>query len=262
MRNSDGGDPVAMGDHPEVIDSLAGSTRDLRAAAPDAGAGFGALHNAAVAEGVLTALDENVYLDLNRDGAAPTEAEIFSSLAVFAHPDDESFGLGAVLGALVDAGIDVAGVCFTHGEASTLGAAGVDLHRLRAAELVEAAAALAIGDVELLDYPDGGLSDIPLGELAERVIDQARRHHADLLVAFDEGGITGHPDHQQATRAALAAGRRLGLPVLAWAVTDTVATALNAEFASTFVGRGPGELDLTLAVDRRRQLAAIRSEEH
>jgi len=190
--------------------------------------------------------DEHTYRDLGRDGAASTAVEISSPLAVFAHPDDESFGLGAVLDSLVDAGIGVAGVCFTHGEASTLGAAGVDLHRLRAAELAGAAEALALGEVELLDYPDGGLSDVPLAELAGRVIDATHRHHADLLVVFDEGGVSGHPDHQQATRAALAAAEHLGLPVLAWAVTDRVAAALNAEFGSTFAGRGPGEVDLTL----------------
>ena len=135
-----------------------------------------------------------------------------SALAVLAHPDDESFGLGAVLSALVDAGTEVAGVCFTHGEASTLGAAGSDLHQTRAGELADAATALGIGDVELLDYPDGHLSNTPIAELADQVVDAARRHHADLLVVFDEGGITGHPDHQHATRAALAAAHRLDLP--------------------------------------------------
>ena len=39
----------------DVIDGLAGPTRDLRAAAPEAWAGFGALHKAAVAEGTLPA---------------------------------------------------------------------------------------------------------------------------------------------------------------------------------------------------------------
>lgn len=209
------------------------------------------------AVGRLVPPDEQKHFDLDRPDPAPTLTAISSVLAVFAHPDDESFGLGAVLDSLVDAGVDVAGLCFTHGEASTLGEAGVDLHSLRAAELAEAAAALAIGAVDLLDYPDGGLSDVSIGALVERVIDAGRRHHADLLVVFDEGGITGHPDHQQATRAALAAADRLGLPVVAWAVTDTVATTLNGEFGSSFVGRGPDEVDLTVAVDRRRQLAAI-----
>ena len=40
-----------MSDYHQVIDGLAGPTREPRAAAPDAWAGFGALHKAAVAEG-------------------------------------------------------------------------------------------------------------------------------------------------------------------------------------------------------------------
>ena len=43
-----------------------------------------------------------------------------SVLAICAHPDDESFGLGAVLSAFVDAGARVSLLCFTRGEASTL----------------------------------------------------------------------------------------------------------------------------------------------
>jgi len=43
------------------------------------------------------------------------------ALAVIAHPDDESFGLGAVLAALSGAGAQVRVLCFTRGEASTLG---------------------------------------------------------------------------------------------------------------------------------------------
>ena len=39
----------------EVIEELAGPTRELRAAAPDAWTGFGALHKAAVGDGVLPA---------------------------------------------------------------------------------------------------------------------------------------------------------------------------------------------------------------
>ena len=41
-------------------------------------------------------------------------------LAVVAHPDDESFGLGAVLSALVIGDVRASVICFTHGEASAL----------------------------------------------------------------------------------------------------------------------------------------------
>ena len=178
-------------------------------------------------------------------------------LAVVAHPDDESFGLGAVLSAFGDAGSSVAGVCFTHGEASTLGDQQGDLGRLRTEELVKAAHALGIGEVELFDRPDGSLAAVAVSELAELVVVAARSYDADLLLAFDDAGITGHPDHQQATRAALEAGKRLDLAVLAWAIPETVANTLNAEFATTFLGRGPDEVDIDITVDRRRQLDAI-----
>ncbi len=46
---------MTMATYHDVIDDLAGSTKELRAAAPDAWAGFGALHKSAVAEGVLPA---------------------------------------------------------------------------------------------------------------------------------------------------------------------------------------------------------------
>ena len=67
-----------------------------------------------------------------------------SLLAVVAHPDDESFGLGALLDAFtrVRAGVEV--LCLTHGEASTLHGAPGDLASVRGAEL--------LGDTESLRW--------------------------------------------------------------------------------------------------------------
>jgi hypothetical protein len=45
--------------------------------------------------------------------------------------------------------------------------------------------------------------------------------------------------------------------VLAWAVPDPVAATLNAEHGTDFRGRSAAEIDLTIAVDRGRQLRAI-----
>jgi LmbE family N-acetylglucosaminyl deacetylase len=44
------------------------------------------------------------------------------ALVVVAHPDDESFGLGAVIEAFVTSGTTVHVLCLTKGEASTVGA--------------------------------------------------------------------------------------------------------------------------------------------
>ena len=57
-------------------------------------------------------------------------------LAVVAHPDDESFGLGAILDAFARAGAGVEALCLTHGESSTLHGAPGDLASLRGAEPV------------------------------------------------------------------------------------------------------------------------------
>jgi len=176
---------------------------------------------------------------------------------VCAHPDDESFGLGAILSTLADTGTRTSALCFTHGEASTLHGVAGDLAAIRADELAAAGAILGVTDLELLDYPDGHLAAQPLDELTGHVTRVARTVDASALLVFDHGGITGHPDHQRATDAALRAAVGLGCPVLAWAIPDKVAQLLNDEFHTTFAGRRDDELDITIPVDRVRQLDAI-----
>jgi LmbE family N-acetylglucosaminyl deacetylase/organic hydroperoxide reductase OsmC/OhrA len=187
-------------------------------------------------------------------GGLPRAARV---LAVCAHPDDESFGLGAVLDAFVRAGSKVSVLSLTRGEASraTERTAG-ELGEVRAGELASAAAALGLERARAMDYPDGRLAAAPLDELAREVRDAAATSGAELLVVFDEQGITGHPDHRHATSAAVRAGRAVGLPVLAWAIPDAVARTLNTEYGTSFVGTGPDDL-FSIEVDRSRQWKAI-----
>ncbi len=113
-------------------------------------------------------------------------------------------------------------LCFTHGEASTLGTTSQDLATVRAAELAAAARVLGVSSVRLLSYPDGALRDVALEELCGEVETRAVVDSVDCLLVFDEGGITGHPDHDRATQAARAIAEQLGVPVLAWAVPAAV----------------------------------------
>jgi len=182
----------------------------------------------------------------------PTAEEV---LAVCAHPDDESFGLGAVLATFSGQGARARVLCFTHGEASTLDGSGRSMAEVRAEELGAAAKVLGIDGVSLLSYPDGHLGDVPVNELAHHVDEAARS--AALLVVFDKGGITGHRDHRRATEAALLAAKRRRLPVLAWVVPEAVAAQLNAELGTGFVGRHPSEIDFAVEVSRSRQHEAI-----
>jgi LmbE family N-acetylglucosaminyl deacetylase len=174
-------------------------------------------------------------------------------LAVVAHPDDESFGLGAVLSTLVEAGRDVRVVCLTRGEASTLGAPD-NLADIRRAELSRAAACLGVSEVTLEDFPDGGLNRVSpevLDEAVERRLGDAR-----LVVVFEPGGVTGHPDHRVATETALRVAARHHLAVVEWGVAPEIATALRREIGVKFVVLdGAGVADVS--VDRARQLAAV-----
>lgn len=180
------------------------------------------------------------------------------AIVVVAHPDDESFGLGAILAALADRGGDVDVLCFTRGEASTLHGVEGGLAEIRARELADAADELGVRRVELLNFPDGGLSTIALEELVAQIAEFTTEERIDGVVVFDPSGITGHPDHQQATRAAMAFASERGLPVLGWTLPESVAAALNDEFGAGFVGHPEAEIDVVVEVDRARQRQAIR----
>jgi hypothetical protein len=161
-------------------------------------------------------------------------------LAVVAHPDDESFGLGAIIDKMTSAGAAVHVLCYTRGEASTLNQAEAGLIRQRARELRQAGAALGVSTAALLDYPDGRLSAVPGAELAAHAAGLAARYRPGGLLVFDDTGITGHPDHRAATAAADRAAGSLGLPVLAWALPAGIAGRLRARPASRSPGRRPG----------------------
>jgi LmbE family N-acetylglucosaminyl deacetylase len=180
-----------------------------------------------------------------------------SVLAVVAHPDDESFGLGAVLSAFADAGAAVSVLCFTHGEASTLHGVEGDLAALRADELAAAAKVLGLRDVTLLDRPDGGLAGVEPAELDAAVRRAAADVAAEGLIGFDLTGVTGHPDHAAATASAVRTAERLDVPVLGWTLPLAVAERLRREHGAPFDGQADAAIDLVVPVDRTTQLEAV-----
>ncbi|MBO0866614.1 MAG: PIG-L family deacetylase [Mycobacterium sp.] len=175
-----------------------------------------------------------------------------------AHPDDESFGLGAVLSAFADQNAQLAVLCLTRGEASTLHGVVGELTEIRAAELAAAAKVLGVSSVELLGYPDGQLADTPADELAMPVIDFAQRFGAQGLLVFDSDGVTGHGDHRHATATAQVAAAQIGLPVLGWTLPAALAETLNSEYRTSFTGHPIADIDLVVPVDRDRQYQAVR----
>ena len=132
-------------------------------------------------------------------------------LAVLAHPDDESFGLGGTLALYAKRGYDTHLVCATRGEAGTVDAEHLhgfkDIASLRTAELDCAASHLGLKGVHYLGYRDSGMPGSednqhpeaqirhPVEEVAGRVVKFIRELKPDVVLTFDPIGGYKHPDH-------------------------------------------------------------------
>jgi LmbE family N-acetylglucosaminyl deacetylase len=120
-------------------------------------------------------------------------------LLVMAHPDDESMGAGGLVLRHTRAGIPTYLVCATYGEAGWMGkppgAKEVELPEIRARELEEAAAALALSGVELWDYPDGRVASSDQKEITQRVWEHIAKVRPRVVVGWGPDGAYGHPDH-------------------------------------------------------------------
>jgi LmbE family N-acetylglucosaminyl deacetylase len=120
-------------------------------------------------------------------------------LVVLAHPDDESMGTGGLILRHTRAGIATHLICATYGEAGWMGkppgANKKDLAEIRARELEEAAAALALTGVELWDYPDGGVTASDQQQITQRIWEQISTLRPRAVVGWGPDGAYGHPDH-------------------------------------------------------------------
>jgi LmbE family N-acetylglucosaminyl deacetylase len=176
--------------------------------------------------------------------------------AVVAHPDDETFGLGALLATLASEGREVRVLCLTHGEASTIGATD-GLGDIRRQELLDAAQVLGVSEVAVLDLPDGSLHALAEAELDTR-IDSWLMTDVAALVVFEPQGVTGHPDHQAASHAAERIADERAIPVIEWGIDPLTAAQLEEEHGLAFASIGDGPDVYDVRVDRTAQLAAIR----
>jgi N-acetyl-1-D-myo-inositol-2-amino-2-deoxy-alpha-D-glucopyranoside deacetylase len=132
-------------------------------------------------------------------------------LAVLAHPDDESFGLGGTLALYAQRGYDTYLICATRGEAGSVDEEHLrgfkDIADMRTTELDCAAAHLGLKDVFYLGYRDSGMTgsaanqhpeaqiNHPVEEVAGRVVKHIRALQPDVVLTFDPIGGYKHPDH-------------------------------------------------------------------
>ncbi len=132
-------------------------------------------------------------------------------LAVFAHPDDESFGPGGTLAKYAREGTEVWLVCGTDGAAGSIEAdllaAYAGPGQVRAAELCCAAQELGLRGIDWLGYRDSGMAGSPdnqhpdclvqasMDRLAGQIVASIRRHRPQVVICDNQFGGYGHPDH-------------------------------------------------------------------
>jgi LmbE family N-acetylglucosaminyl deacetylase len=128
-------------------------------------------------------------------------------LVVVAHPDDETFACGSLLLHANARGARTVVLCLTRGQAGEV-VAGVDapdgVAALREGELRAAAAALAVSEVEVLDFEDSEMEGpagprTVVGASAEELTDAVKaaidRHQPTVVIGLDGGD--GHRDHKR-----------------------------------------------------------------
>lgn len=149
-------------------------------------------------------------------------------LAVLAHPDDESFGLGGTLALYARRGYDTYLVCATRGEAGMVDEEHLngfkDKAELRTNELMRAANILDLKDVFLLGYRDSGMPGTEenrhpdaqinhsIDEVAGEVVRYIRELKPDIVLTFDPIGGYRHPDHIHIHHATNLAFEKAGDP--------------------------------------------------
>ena len=137
-------------------------------------------------------------------------------LAVFAHPDDETFAIGGTLARCHAEGIRTALFTATDGEAGRTTGTPVrdrgEVAQLRRRELLAACGVLGVDRIFTPGFPDGGLSATPADELVGHVVRVIRDVRPDVVLTFGpEGAPNRHADHRAISRAATAAFFQAGI---------------------------------------------------
>ena len=121
-------------------------------------------------------------------------------MAVLAHPDDESLGIGGTLAEYAARGVETHLLTATRGERGRYFTnedrpSDTEVGCVREQELRSAARELGIHEVSLLGYGDGALDEADPDEAVHRIVAHLRRVRPQVVVTFDPFGAYGHADH-------------------------------------------------------------------
>ncbi len=184
-------------------------------------------------------------------------------LAVFAHPDDETFRCGGTLALLAQQGAQIQVLTATRGQAGSCGDPPLcsrdRLPILRERELQCACAVLGLDPPHLLDYQDGQLAEANRETIIAEILAVVREVQPQVMLTFGLDGLSGHPDHIAIGQYAAEAFRRAD--DVAALYTLAVPRSLATTLGMAQVRAVPDEtISLTVDVSRawEQKLAAIR----
>ncbi|NTU72657.1 PIG-L family deacetylase [Candidatus Roizmanbacteria bacterium] len=116
-------------------------------------------------------------------------------VAIFAHPDDESFGPSGTL-ALMAKTHEIHLICATKGGAGQNSLnTNEPLTEVRSRELQRSATIIGIHHVHFLNYEDGTLSNNLYHAIAKDIQEIIDPLQPELFLTFEPRGISGHIDH-------------------------------------------------------------------
>jgi LmbE family N-acetylglucosaminyl deacetylase len=134
--------------------------------------------------------------------------------AVFAHPDDDTHGVGGILAMERDK-VDYTLVAVSSGEGGEIAdpslATPETLGKVREEEELHSLEVLGVRDphVHFLRFPDGGVATAPREELVDRVAEILATARPHVVVTFGPEGVTRHSDHIAVGQATTEAFHRL-----------------------------------------------------
>ncbi len=122
----------------------------------------------------------------------------FSVIALFAHPDDETW-ISGTLATLAARGVQVTPVYVTSGDAgsdhSGQGLTGVELASVRESEARQATAILGLNSPIFLRFPDGKIIQYEQ-EVKGKLTTLVKKNSPKIMLTFARGGITDNRDHK------------------------------------------------------------------
>ena len=137
---------------------------------------------------------------------------------MYAHPDDESFGIAGTAMKLAAAGHTTALLTLTRGDAGLWFGkergswSQAELAAERSKEWREAVSVIGFDHARLLEWPDGGLATSPAERVTADIVQFIREIRPDVVCTFGpEGAGSEHDDHRAASFFAVRGFHRAAL---------------------------------------------------